>query len=362
MKAAVLQAFGEPVTITDVELAPPKAGEVLVRIRATGVCHSDLSMQQGKLPYPLPCVLGHEGAGVVEQVGPGVASVAPGDHVVVVWSPICGHCFYCLRGQAHLCETSQVLGLMEDGTSRLSRDGETLYHAINAATFAEAAVLRENSVVKIPDDVPFEIAAVVGCGVLTGVGAAVKTASVRPGDSVVVVGCGGVGINVIQGARLAGADPIVAVDAVAGKLEMAQRFGATHTVNASETDAAAAVLGLTEGRGADAAFEVVGNVKLQRQVYDMTRRGGSAVFVGVAPFGDEVSLPSLFLTLGEKKVLGCFYGSCDPRRDIPWILSLWRAGKLDLEGLISQRSVLENINDAFEDMQAGKVIRTVLSL
>ena len=361
MKAAVLETYGQPLQIMDVDLAPPLTGEVLVRMKATGVCHSDLSIQQGKLPYPLPCVLGHEGAGVVEEVGPGVTRVAPGDHVVVMWTPMCGQCYFCLRGQDYLCDAGQVYGLMEDGTSRLSVDGRVVFHGINAATFAEAAVLRETSVVKIPSEIPFDVAGVIGCGVLTGVGAAIHTARVQAGDAVAVLGCGGVGINVVQGAKLAGAERVIAIDAMPSKLSMAERFGATHTVDASEADAHTSVMELTEGRGADVAFEVVGNTALQRKVFDMTRRGGTCVFVGVAPFGDEVSIPSLVLTLQEKRVLGCYYGSCDPQRDIPRFLRLWQAGRLDLEGLISDRAALSEVNSAFGSMEAGKVIRTVLT-
>lgn len=361
MRAAVLESYGKPLTITDVDLAAPQTGEVKVAIKATGVCHSDLSVQQGKLPFPTPCVPGHEAAGVVEEVGDGVRTVAPGDHVVAMWHPMCGQCFYCLRGQTHLCEAGQSLGLMADGTSRLSMGGQMVFHGLNAATFADSCVLREYAVVKIPQDIPFDVAAVVGCGVLTGVGAAIHTAEVQPGESVAVLGCGGVGINVIQGARLAGADPVIAIDTVGEKLEMAQRFGATHIVDASQKDAGAEVIGLTE-RGADAAFEVVGAPALQRQVFDMTRRGGRSVFVGVAGLADEVSLPSMFLSLGEKRAIGCYYGSCDPKRDVPRFLKLWRAGKLDLEGLISQKLGLDDVNTAFEDMEAGKVIRTVLTV
>lgn len=362
MKAAVLTGYGEPLELTDVDLAPPQANEVLVNIKATGVCHSDLSIQQGKLPYPLPCVPGHEAAGVVEDVGPGVTRVKPGDHVVAMWTPMCGSCYYCLRGQDYLCEGAQIFGLMDDGTSRLSKDGQMVFHGVNAATFAESTVLREHAVVKIADDIPFDVAAVVGCGVLTGVGAAIHTADVRPGDAVVVIGCGGVGINAIQGSRLAGAERIIAVDTMSSKLSMAERFGATHTVDATERDAGDAVRELTQGRGADITFEVVGHVGLQRQAFDMTRRGGKTVLVGVAPFGEEVSLPSMMLTLQEKSVLGCFYGSCDPQRDIPRLLHLWQAGKLDLEGLITERGSLDDVNSAFEAMEAGKVIRTVLVL
>ncbi len=360
MKAAVLEAYGQPLNITDVDLAPPQAHEVKVSIRATGVCHSDLSIQQGKIPYPTPCILGHEAAGEVTEVGDGVTSVKPGDHVVTMWTPMCGQCYMCRRGQTHLCEGVRAMGMMDDGTSRLSKDGKLILHGISSATFAEEAIFRDYALVKITDDVPFEIAAVVGCGVLTGVGAVMNTAHVRPGESVAVIGCGGVGINAIQGARLVGAYPIIAVDTVDAKLDMAEAFGATHRVNASDNNAVTAVQELTTGRGVDAAFEVVGAPALQRQAFDMTRRGGRAVYVGVAGFTDEVSLPSILLALGEKNVLGCYYGSCDPKRDIPLFLDLWRAGKLDLEGLVSQTAKLDDVNDAFEDMEAGKVIRTVL--
>lgn len=361
MKAAVLEAYGQPLNVTDVDLAPPQRGEVRVSVRATGVCHSDLSIQQGKLPFPTPCVLGHEGAGEVTEIGEGVTRVKPGDHVVLMWTLMCGDCFYCRRGQTHLCDATRAMGMMDDGTTRLSKDGQAILHAINTACFAEEVIVREQALVKISDDIPFEIAAVVGCGVLTGVGAAVYTAALQPGESAAILGCGGVGINVIQGAKLAGAEPIIAIDTVQTKLDMAQAFGATHLVNAADGDAGANVLELTGGRGADAAFEVVGVPALQRQVFDMTRRGGRAVMVGVAGLTDEVPLPSMFLTLGEKTATGCYYGSCDPKRDIPVFLDLWKAGKLDLEGLISQTSKLEDVNGAFEDMEAGKVIRTVLT-
>ncbi len=361
MKAAVLEAYGQPLNVTDVDLHDPQAHEVKVAIRATGVCHSDLSIQQGKLPLPTPCVLGHEAAGEVIEVGDGVTNVKVGDRVVCMWTPMCGNCYMCRRGQTHLCEGVRAMGLMDDGTSRLSLNGQLVYHGINAATFAEEGIYRDYAVVKIGDDIPFEIAAVVGCGVLTGVGAAINTAKVRPAESVAVVGCGGVGINVIQGARLVGANPIIAIDTMQSKLDMAERFGATHLVDASNKDAVTEVMGLTGGRGADAAFEVVGNPVLQRKVFDMTRRGGRAVFVGAAALTDEVTLPSLILALGEKNVLGCYYGSCDPKRDIPLFLDLWKAGKLDLEGLISQTLKLDDVNGAFEDMEAGKVIRTVLT-
>jgi S-(hydroxymethyl)glutathione dehydrogenase/alcohol dehydrogenase len=361
VKAAVLEAYGQPLNVTDVDLAPPQKGEVKVAIRATGVCHSDLTIAQGRVPFPTPCILGHEAAGEVVEVGDGVTRVKPGDRVVTMWSPMCGQCYMCRRGQTHLCEGTRGMGMMDDGTSRLSKDGKLILHGINSATFAEEAIFRDHALVKIADDIPFDVASVVGCGVLTGVGAAVNTAKLRPGESVAVIGCGGVGINVIQGARLAGAHPIIAIDTVESKLDMAERFGATHRINAADADAVAAVKEITSARGVDAGFEVVGIPALQRQAFEMTRRGGRSVFVGMAGLTDEVTLPSMFLTLGEKNVLGCFYGSCDPKRDIPLFLGLWKAGRLDLEGLISQTAKLDDVNGAFADMEAGKVIRTVLT-
>lgn len=360
MRAAILETYGEPLNVTDVDLAPPQRGEVRVAIRATGVCHSDLTIAQGRVPFPTPCILGHEAAGEVVEVGDGVTRVKPGDRVVTMWAPMCGDCYPCRRGQTHLCERSRTMGMMDDGTSRLSKDGKLILHGVNSATFAEEAIFRDHALVKIGDDIPFDVASVVGCGVLTGVGAAINTAKLRPAEKVAVIGCGGVGINVIQGARLAGAHPIIAIDTVETKLDMAQAFGATHRINASDAGAVQAVQELTGGRGVDAAFEVVGVPALQRQAFEMIRRGGRAVFVGMAGLTDEVSLPSMFLTLGEKDVLGCFYGSCDPKRDIPLFLELWKAGRLDLQGLISQTAKLDDVNGAFEDMEAGKVIRTVL--
>lgn len=362
MRAALVTNYGDPVQITEVDLAPPQDGEVLVRIEAAGVCHSDLSVVQGKLPYPLPCVIGHEGAGVVEEVGPGVRTVKPGDRVIVNWTPRCGQCYWCNRGQAHLCQTGHsTLGLMDDGTSRLSREGQMLFHGINAATLAERAVLREGNVIPIDDDVPFDIAAVVGCGVMTGVGAAINTARLEPGETAAVIGLGGVGMSVIQGARAAGAGRIIAIDPVNSKLEAAKRFGATDTINPTSTDVASAVLEATSGRGADVAFEAVGVPALQRQAFDITRRGGRTVMVGVTGLTDELTIPSMFMTLYEKSILGTFYGGGDPRSEIPRVLDMWRAGRLDLESMVTGRGKLDDVNAAFETMRSGESIRTVLT-
>lgn len=359
MRAAILEEYGKPLVVDDVDLAPPRAGEVRVRIRATGVCHSDLSVRNGTLPWPAPAVLGHEGAGEVVEIGDGVRSVTPGDHVVVSWVPTCGNCFFCSRDQAQLCSTYRFsLGRMDDGTSRLSRNGVEISHGINAATFAEETVLRENSVVKIPDDVPFDIAALIGCGVLTGVGAAINTAQIKPGERVAVIGCGGVGLNVIQGCRIAGASVIVAIDPVQSKREAALRFGATHACVPEEAEAL--TRSLTDDIRPDAVFEVVGRTSLQRMAFDLTRPGGRAVMVGAAPVTEETTFPTLGFLFFERKVLGCYYGSCNPRRDTARIVDLWRAGRLDLEGLVTEKLPLDAVNDAFEAIEAGTTLRTVL--
>lgn len=359
MRAAILEEWGKPLVIDEVELAPPGPGEVRVKIAATGVCHSDLSIMKGTLPWPVPAVLGHEGAGEVVSVGEGVTSVAPGDHVVISWVPICGSCFFCVRGQAHLCLTYRYqLGKMDDGTSRLTRGGVELSHGINAATFAEEAVLREASVVKIPPDVPLDVAALIGCAVLTGVFAAINTAGIRAGERVAVIGCGGVGLNVIQGCRIAGATTILAIDPVESKREAAKKFGATHVC--APEDAAQVALGLTDNIGPDAVFEVVGRASLQRMAFDLARAGGRAVMVGAAPLAEDASFSPLGFLFMEKKILGCYYGSCDPRRDVPRIVEMWRAGLLDLEGLVTRRAPLESVNEAFDAMEAGTAIRTLL--
>lgn len=359
MRAAIFEEVGKPLVIDDVDLAAPGPLEVRVRIGATGVCHSDLSIQNGNLPWPAPAVLGHEGAGIVVEVGEGVQSVSVGDQVVISWVPTCGVCFFCTHEQSALCSTFRMMmGRMDDGKSRLSRRGEEISHGINAATFAEETVLREASVVRIPKDVPADVAALIGCGVLTGVGAAINTARVQPGERVAVIGCGGVGLNVIQGARIAGASTIIAIDPLESKREAALRFGATHAVTPDEADEACK--SLTDGIRPDAVFEVVGRPALQRMAFDLVRAGGRAVMVGAAPVMDEVSFPTLGFLFMEKQVLGCYYGSCNPRKDVPRIIDLWRAGKLDLESLVTDRMPLERINDAFDALESGDAIRTVL--
>lgn len=362
MKAPVLTATDTPLeTRDDIEIAPPGPGEVKVRVVASGVCHSDLSVVNGTIPLPTPIVLGHEGAGIVEEVGEGVSSVAPGDHVVLSFVPSCGECYACLHDQGFLCERNNPspAGLL-DGTTRLTSQGAPLHQMASLGTYAPYAIVPEISTVKIDDDVPLEVAALIGCGVLTGVGAALNTASIREGDSVVVIGCGGVGLNVIQGAKIAGASTIIAVDMVPGKLELATQFGATHTVNAGEEDPIASVLGIT-GRGADVSFEVIGLAPTIDQAINSVRPGGEVILVGVPRLDVNLTLNAAitFLYLA-KTIKGCWYGSSNVHTDVPMLLDLWRKGELLLEELISQKIDNDHVNEAFADMQAGTVARSVI--
>lgn len=363
----MLATIGEPLEIrTDVEVAAPQAGEVSVRLGASGVCHSDLSRRDGIIPGLLPMILGHEGAGVIEAVGEGVTALAPGDHVVISWVPQCGECYWCLHDQPYLCDVavraSRSSGML-DGTTRAVSQGEELRQMAYSGTFAELTVIPAISAVKIPDDFPLLLAALLGCGVLTGVGAALNTADIVPGGTVAVVGCGGVGLNVIQGARIAGAGEIIAIDMHAGKLELARQFGATQTVDVSgpETDPVRVVRGLTEGRGADVAFEVIGLAPTIEQVVKMTRRGGQAVLVGV-PARDVLLNIEVFadLLLQERAIKPCWYGSSDPQRDIPMMIERYRDGTLMLDELVSRTIDLADVNDAFEAMQRGEVARSVI--
>jgi len=362
MRAALMRAVGAPLEVLDLRLDEPRQGEVRVRLHAAGVCHSDLSIMEGRIASPVPVVLGHEGAGVVDAVGPGVRSVAVGDHVVISWVPMCGRCHFCLHGQPQLCTSGAYTpGLMDDGTTRLHDGDNPVHHGLHAATFAEQTVVREGSVVRIDPDIPFAAAALVGCAVTTGVGAALRTAEVRAGESVVVIGCGGVGLSVVQGCRLAGAGRIIAIDTVPARLEAARRFGATDIVEGGDK-AAAEVRGLTGKLGADVAFEVAGHPALQRQAWDMTRRGGRTILVGVPAQDGVTSFPSLLLAVSEKTLKGCYYGSAFPPRDFPWLLDLYRAGRLDLDGLVTQTLPLEAVNDAFDAMRRGEQLRTVIDL
>ncbi len=364
-RAAVLPAVGQPLEIRDdVEAEAPRAGEVKIRVAASGVCHSDLSMQNGTLLTPTPIVLGHEGAGEIVEVGEDVGDLEVGDHVVVSWVPQCGRCFFCRRDQPQLCELGMRVaasGGLLDGTTRFTSGGAPLFQMAGAGTFSEYTVIPAIGAVKIPKDVDLRVAALIGCAVLTGVGAALNTARIREGDSVAVIGCGGVGLNVVQGACVAGAERIIAVDTAPRKLEMARRFGATDTVDASAGDPVSRVMGLTSERGVDVAFEVVGLGPTIEQAIRMARRGGQAVLVGVPRMDVTVTLPAFVgIVLAEKCIQGCWYGSSDVQRDVPRILRLWRDGRLQLEELISQEITLAGINDAFEAMGSGEVARSVV--
>ncbi len=364
VRAAVMTGTGLPLEVRDVEVEPPRAGEVSVRLAASGVCHTDLSMQDGTTLAPTPIVLGHEGAGVVEEVGAGVSSLRPGDHVVISWVPRCGCCFYCGRGQPHLCQEADVVlgsGGLLDGTPRFRWQGAALYQMAAAGTFAERTVVPETGAVKVDHDLDLGVAALLGCAVVTGVGAVTGTAGVAAGDAVAVVGCGGVGLNVVQGARLAGAGRIIAVDLSAAKLDLARRFGATNVVDATGRDPVAAVMELTGQRGADVAFEVVGGERTIEQTLAMTRRGGQAVLVGLPRMDVVVQVPAfLGLILAAKTLKGCWYGSADVAGAVPRLVELYRRGDLLLDELVSRTITLDQVNEAFAAMKAGEVARSVI--
>ncbi|MFQ5858666.1 MAG: Zn-dependent alcohol dehydrogenase [Anaerolineae bacterium] len=362
MKAAILWEPRTPLVIENVVLEDPRPGEVLVRIAASGVCHSDWHVVTGATAHPMPVVLGHEGAGVVETVGNGVTRVQPGDHVILNWAPDCGACFYCLRGKPNLCETFVEpiwAGTMLDGTTRLRLNGQTVYHFSGLATFAKRAVVPQETCVPIRQDVSLKVASLVGCAVTTGVGAAMNTVQVRPGDSVVVYGCGGAGLNILQGAALCGAETIIAVDRVPAKMDLARTFGATHTLMAGG-DTVKMIRDLTSGRGADYAFEAIGIPAMQEEALEAVRPGGTLVLVGLAPLGSSTNFPSAILARQEKSVVGCYYGTANTRRDFPMILDLYVAGKLKLDELISREYTLDEINEAYEAMLSGEVARGVI--
>ncbi len=360
-RAAVLTAVDTPLQVERVTLAPLRAGDVLIRNRASGLCHTDLEVIQGGLVYPLPIVLGHEGAGVVEAVGSAVTQVEPGDHVVASWNPHCGHCFYCERDQPILCEPfkrEQPLGNLLDGESRLSWDGQRLNHFSVVSSHAEYSVVPEAGAIRVPRDIPFDRACLIGCGVMTGVGAVSRLARVEAGASVAVVGCGAVGLNVIQAAVLEQAARVVAIDRDPAKLDLATRFGATHTLAAGETTLES-LESLTQGRGADYVFEAAGAEASLQLALDLTRPGGQLVILGKTAVSQKVSLRFGSL-MGEKRIIRSSYGGARPRRDFPWLAQLYLDGKLELDALISKRLPLERINDGFAAMRRGEGIRQVV--
>jgi len=364
-RAAVARAAREPLRIEEVELAGPKAGEVLVEIKATGVCHTDHYTLSGADAEGLfPSILGHEGAGVVLEVGPGVTSVAPGDHVIPLYTPECRQCEYCLHPDTNLCvaiRATQGKGVMPDGSSRFSVRGEPLFHYMGTSTFANHTVLPEIALAKIRPDAPFEKVCYIGCGVTTGIGAVLYTARVRPGSRVVVFGLGGIGLNVVQGARLAGADQIVGVDLNPRRRELAERFGMTDFVNPDEVkgELVPYLVDLTRG-GADYSFECIGNVKVMRQALECAHRGwGVSVIIGVAPAGAEIATRPFQLVTG-RTWKGTAFGGARGRTDVPKIVDWYMEGKIEIDPLITHVMPLEKINDAFELMERGESIRSVV--
>jgi S-(hydroxymethyl)glutathione dehydrogenase / alcohol dehydrogenase len=355
MRAAIFTEQDGPLAFEDVTPTDPGPGDVVVRITASGLCHSDLSVINGTLPAGR-VVLGHEGTGVIEKVGADVTGLAVGDRVIGSFIPACGVCWYCLHDQSNLCEHTYDVMFVP----RVRRaDGEELVTMTGLGTFAELMTVQQMSVVKVESDLPDDQLALIGCGVTTGVGAALNTAHVEPGSIVAVIGCGGVGQAVIQGARIAGAARIIAIDPVALKRDAALQNGATDVVDPSDADPIEAVKALSGGRGADYTFEVIGTAATVRQAVDSTRPGGTAVMVGVPKLGTDVSIPAMTV-LEEKKILGCVYGGSQVRRDFPRLISLIEAGKLDVGNMVTRHMHLDQVNDAIKAMQDGEVIRSVL--
>jgi len=363
VRAAVFSGPGQPVRVTEVELAPPGPGEVEVAIAAAGVCHSDLHIVLGEWPHPVPVVLGHEGSGVVTAAGAGVTSLSPGDHVVLSWVPACGQCRYCRRGRPAQCQVAAEVvapgGVLPDGTSRLRAGGEPAYHYLGVSSFAERAVVPESGAIRVPQDAPLELAALVGCAVATGVGAVRNTAGVPPGATVAVIGCGGVGLSCVQGARLAGASRIVAVDVVADKLAVARRLGATDVVHADGRPVVAALRELVP-EGLDYVFDAIGKIETTEQAIAALGLGGSAVVVGLPPSGQQARFDPLALAEADQRILGCNYGSITPQRDIPQLVDEVMRGDLDLEPMVSARRPLAEAAEALADLRSGRVLRQLL--
>lgn len=357
MKAAVLYAPNQPLVIENVETDEPQANEVLIKTAATGVCHSDLHFMEGKWMYPMPVVLGHESAGVVEKVGPGVTNVKPGDRVVVAFVQSCGSCERCTTGRPALCSEGQSLNRM----GRLKLNGQPVFQFAGVSGFAEYQLVSNKACVHVPEGVPMEVAALVGCSVMTGVGAVTNTVKLQVGQTVAVIGCGGVGLNIIQGARLAGASRIIAVDLMESKLAAAKEFGATDVVDASSGDAVQQVMQLTGG-GVDYAFEAIGLMKTAQQCWEMARRGGQAVVVGMLPLAEQLTLSNAGMSfLGEKGIIGSYYGSTRQTYDMPWLMELYRQKRLKIDELISRKYELGQINEAYEALKGGEVNRSVVT-
>jgi len=357
VKAAIFHGPNQPLTIEQVEIDSPGPHEVKVRTMASGVCHSDLHFVDGLYPYPAPAILGHEAAGIVEEVGDQVEYVKPGDHVIACLSVFCGHCENCLSGKPNLCQSKPGRGFA--GKPYFTMNGAPVFQFLSVSSYAEQMLLHENAIVKIREDIPFEQAALIGCGVTTGVGAALNTAKVEPGSSVAVWGAGGVGLAAIQGARIAGARQIIAVDMVESKLATAKQLGATHIVDASSGDPVKAVMDLTGG-GAEYTFEAIGNKRAAEQCFEALAPGGTATIIGMIPVGQKIELDGPAF-LSEKRIQGSNMGSNRFRKDMPRYLDFYLQGRLKLDEMITRKGKLEDVNEAFRAMKAGEVARTVLT-
>lgn len=362
-RTAILYAPGEPIRVEEIELDPPKDHEVLVKMVAAGICHSDYHIVSGELPSYLPLALGHEGAGIVEAVGPGVTNCKPGDHVVLSFIPSCGTCRYCVSGHANLCNMGAniLMGPQLDGTFRLHSSSADIGQMCIVSTFSERSVVSDMSVVKIEDYYPLNKAVLVGCGVATGVGAVIHRAKVTPGSTVMVIGCGGIGMNAVQGAAIAGARMIIAVDKFDYKLEKAKEFGATHTINSTREDPVQISNDLTWGLGVDYAFEAISTPATIGQAYACIGKNGTIVVIGLTSFTEgSIPIPPLNLVLYQKTIMGTIYGDSQPRNDIPELLKMYGAGKLKLDELVTRTYTLDQVNEAYADMLAGKNIRGVI--
>jgi S-(hydroxymethyl)glutathione dehydrogenase/alcohol dehydrogenase len=366
MRAAVLWEAKKPLVVEDIELDDRvNAGEVGVRIAATGICHSDYHVIDGSWHghgYPLPAVLGHEAAAVVEEVGAGVTRVKPGDRVILSFVPTCGRCPACVRGESHLCSgLSNKRGSLWDGSRRLRKGDQQIYQFGKMSSYGERSVVHESQTIPIPDAMPIDGAALIGCAVMTGVGAVLNTAKVEPGSTIAVIGTGGVGLNVVLGGTLANASKIIAVDLLDNKLAFAKSVGATHTINSKRDDAVQAIKELTDGVGVDYAFDAIGLPVVSRQAYDSTRRGGTTVVVGMAPTGAEIPIPAT-IAGDSKTVKGCFYGSTRPSIDFPRLVDFYLQGRLKLDQIISKRYRLDEINEGFAALARGDNARGIVMM
>lgn len=362
--AAVLYESGQPLVLEEVTVAAPQAGEVRVQMKAAGICHSDLHVMTGDLPMPCPIILGHEGAGIVESIGPGVTTVAVGDSVIPIWRASCGRCEFCMNGKPALCDMGTAMrftGLMPDGETRFRNGrGEAIRHYAGVSTFSSLSTMPEAAVVKIPAAFPLWKAALIGCGVITGIGAVVNASGAKVGDAVAVFGCGGIGLNAIQGARMMAARQIIAVDTCAAKAEKALELGATDFVDASAGDPVAAVRTLAGGHGVEIAIEAIGSTRAMEQAFDSIKKGGTCVVAGITGGSSRAQINANQLVYAEKTLKGTLYGSMKPRVDLLRLIDLHERGAFKLQELLTRTYRLEEINEAYHDLQAGKLARGLI--